>query len=153
MTNPHRRRSRIASAIAVMATLTAGCATTENGTLSPIWGPYSERQPVPVLSIEASVTGPAGELNLTTPEGSPCVGTWSRDSSNRSFLSERNITGGKGLEFFRAWSTYSGGSNLATGTARCSDGTTFSAEFLVSGNVPGAGIAVDSNGNVYRVAF
>ncbi len=53
----------------------AGCATTDSGTLEPVWGPFSERQPVPVLQITATISGPGGDISLTTPDGVTCSGT------------------------------------------------------------------------------
>jgi len=148
-------RQKYGSALAAIATmfLTAGCATTDSGTLEPVWGPFSERQPVPVLQIDATISGPGGNISLTTPDGVTCSGTWSRQAGGQPLFSESSVTGGKGLEFYRAWSTYTGSSNLATATATCSDGSRFSAEFLAVRGSPGVGIAGDSNGNVYRITF
>lgn len=148
----YRRSTSIFLAVAALVT-TSGCVTTDTGTLAPVWGPYSEKQPVPVIKIEATVAGMGGDISLTTPDGVACTGKWSRTSGNNTVFPEQSITGGKGLDFYRAWSTYTGSSNLATATATCTDGSTFSAEFLAVRGSPGVGIAADSHGNVYRVTF
>lgn len=147
-------RKSIPTLLAVAALFaTSGCVTTDTGTLAPVWGPYSEKQPVPVINIEATIAGMGGDISLTTPEGVACTGKWSRTGGNNTVFPEQSITGGKGLDFYRAWSTYTGSSNLATATATCTDGSTFSAEFLAVRGSPGVGIAADSRGNVYRVTF
>lgn len=148
-------RQKYLPALAAVATiiLSSGCATTDSGTLDPVWGPFSERQPVPVINITATISGPGGDISLTTPDGVTCNGRWSRQAGGQPLFSEKSVTGGKGLEFYRAWSTYTGSSNLGTATATCSDGSTFSAEFLAVRGSPGVGIAGDTHGNVYRITF
>lgn len=141
--------------LVILSVLASGCATTkrEQATIEPMRGPLSEQYggvmiDVDVQALTAAFT--SGTMTFALPNGETCSGTWGQQDGEPASVSP---SGGKGLEYYRAWRTYSSGSQMYSMEATCSGGTTMVGEYVAARGGPGLGIAYDSRGNVYRVNF
>ncbi|HEY1804392.1 MAG TPA: hypothetical protein VGG45_07900, partial [Terracidiphilus sp.] len=136
-----------------------------NGNLYPIHGPLAAQTPPPVLHARMSGPFNSGNLTVVLPGGEVCKGSWKMISSK----STPSAQGGAAtsIDFPSAWDTVYGqgfytanvlGNRLfAQGTLTGTKGTTVNVEIYRSDASRNAGdikgVAIDSNGNLYKVVF
>jgi hypothetical protein len=133
-----------------------GCSMSVPVNMYPVKGPYADLKIKPVITaIAHDVQRGTGVFEVTMPDGEKCLGKWSsaagvmRTSTTGTIWTKYGPIVGVG-------STTSNvpGVNRGQAMSFCGSGTTLEAEFLTgSGTANGYGVAVDSNGNVYKMLF
>jgi hypothetical protein len=124
------------------AVLVSGCAT---GHLYPIQGPLAAQTPPPTYAVRMDN---ADIVSFKLASGDVCLGMWSNlpkeDPTARDLAVEWDLAYGKG--FFLA--NVFGNIGLARAKLTCTKGTTVNVEFTNE-----RGVAKDSNGDVFKLAF
>lgn len=145
------------------ACLLSGCYI--NGNLYPLQGPLAAQTPTPVLHARMSGPFNSGALTVVLSGGEVCKGTWKMIGSNSTPPTQESA--GVAVNFPSAWDMIYGqgfytanvlGNRLfAQSTLTGNKGTTLNVELYRSdaGQAAGdiKGVAIDSNGNLYKVVF
>ncbi|MBT9288761.1 hypothetical protein [Prosthecodimorpha staleyi] len=142
------------AAIAPILALTT-CSTTVD--MYPVSGPYSQVTPLPVIKATANgIDGNSGTLTLQLPDAQTCTGRWSSLAPRVTAVSSGNLLTQYGSLISGSFVTSMNvpGVNKGYAFLSCSKGTKIEAEFYTgSGTANGAGIAKDTEGNVYKMLF
>jgi hypothetical protein len=145
------------SLITVLSFLLLGaCSMSVPVSMYPVKGPYAELKKKPVVTaIAHDVQNNTGVFEVTMPDGEKCLGKWSsaagvvHSSTTGTIWTKYGAIVGVG-------STTSNvpGVNRGQAMSFCESGRSIEAEFLTgSGTANGYGVAVDSNGNIYKLLF
>jgi hypothetical protein len=140
----------------VISAVLAGCLVMVPGHLYPIQGSLAAQSPVPVYKVTLSGVLNSGTMAATLENGEVCNGKWTpvrqNDLSARKFADEWDRVYGEG--FFVA--NILGSPVVARAILAGTKGTTLTAEFYVPtpGDIIGVkGIAMDGNGNLFKLTF
>jgi hypothetical protein len=127
-----------------------------SGHLYPIQGSLAAQNPVPVYKVTISGVLSSGTMSATLQDGETCSGNWApvrqNDPSARKFSDEWDRVYGQG--FFVA--DVLGSPVVARAVLTGANGTTLTAEFYAPtpGTIIGVkGIAMDGNGNLFKLTF
>lgn len=157
--------NRTASACVLLCVaLLSGCSMSIRANLYPVHGPLSEMLPVPVVqAIVEDVHRNTGPVSITLPDGEVCRGTWSslapKQVSVTSMSGHAVLSSALGSAYTVVYGTAYTVSNVPgvnQGTAYLigERGTRIEVFFETgSGTANGSGVAVDTNGNTFKVIF
>jgi hypothetical protein len=133
-----------------------GCSMSVPVSMYPIQGPYADLKTKPVImAIAHDVQRNTGVFEVTMPDGEKCLGKW----SSAAGVVNTSTTGTIWIQYgpiVGVGSTTANvpGVNRGQAMSFCGSGTSLEAEFLAgSGTTNVYGVAVDSNGNVYKLLF
>jgi hypothetical protein len=153
---PEMKKAGRIICVAGLTMLTSACAMSVPVTLYPVQGPYTQKNPKPVITATThDVQRNTGKFEVVLPSGEKCSGQWSSAAgivvttgSVSLFTQYGHIAG-----FGTAVSNVPG-TNKGQAISFCQSGTTLEAEFVTgSGTANGFGVAKDSDGNVYKMLF
>jgi hypothetical protein len=141
----------------VTSTMLSGCLVMVPGHLYPVQGSLASQTPVPVYQFTINGVGNSGTMSTTLPGGEVCRGNWARvqqnDPSASKFSADWDRVYGEG--FFVA--NVLGNSAIVRAVLVGNNGTTLNVEFhaLTPGEPTNnvKGIAVDNNGNIFKLTF
>jgi hypothetical protein len=142
----------------VLLTLTmlAGCLVMVPGHLYPVQGSLSTQTPVPIYNVTLSGVLNSGTMSATLQGGEVCSGNWAtvsqKDPSASKWSADWDRVYGPG--FFVA--NILGNPAFARAVLVGTQGTTLNVEFYAPtpGQIVGVkGIAMDSNGNIFKLTF
>lgn len=141
----------------LISTTLTGCLVMVPGHLYPVQGSLSAQTPVPVYQVTISGVGNSGTMSTTLAGGEVCRGDWApvrqNDPSARKFSADWDRVYGEG--FFVA--NVLGNSAIVRAVLVGNKGTTLNVEFhgLTAGKPTNniKGIAVDNNGNLFKLTF
>jgi hypothetical protein len=122
----------------------------------PTAGPLHQKKPSPVLlATVENITSNSGPFSVLYPDGDYCSGRWAS-------IAPQMVSVGWG-NLFNAYGGLAGvstsianlpGINKGEAMAVCQSGNRLKVEFYTgSGTASGTGIAVDDNGNVFKLIF
>lgn len=147
---------RLVCASLVVVLSVSGCSVSVPVSMYPVKGPYADLETKPVIVATAhDVQNNTGAFEVTMPDGEKCHGKWSsaagvmHTTTTSTLWTKYGPITGLGSSI-----TNVPGVNRGQAMSFCSSGKSLEAEFLTgSGTANGYGVAVDSDGNIYKLLF